>query len=64
MAKQQTITITVNPDGDTRIEAEGFENNECLKATETIEAALGKIQARSRKAQAYTTKAGVKLGST
>lgn len=35
-----TLKITINPIGVTKVEADGFEGVKCLKATESILAAL------------------------
>lgn len=38
---EKMITVDVGPDGKTKIEAHGFEDNTCLAATKSIEEALG-----------------------
>jgi len=43
------IVITFDGNGDSSIEAFGFTGGECLKATQSIEEALGKVGGRSMK---------------
>lgn len=49
MAKERMITVDVDKKGGTKIEAHGFEDNTCLKATKSIEEALGAVEDRSTK---------------
>lgn len=44
------IIITFEANGDTKIEAFGFTGTECLKATKSLEEALGKVGDRTMKA--------------
>lgn len=43
----KTIEVTVGADGNLEVETKGYKGNECLKATEEIENAIGK-RGRSR----------------
>lgn len=64
--KEVKIHVTVSPQGETKIEAIGFQNNACLKETKELEEALGKVEKRELKAEgripeqqaALTTKVG------
>lgn len=56
------ITITITPDGETKIEASGYSGDECIKATAPLEKALGVPEGeRTRKAEALTVAADVHL---
>lgn len=59
------ITITITPDGETKIEASGYSGDECLKATKSIEEALGVSSSdpRVRKFEQVTTSTAAKIGS-
>lgn len=53
MAKQQVeIVVLIEPGGKTTIEAKGFKNDACLKETESLEEALGKVSDRKLKPEA------------
>ena len=41
---EKMITVDVGPDGSSKIEAHGFEDNSCLKATKSLEEALGVVE--------------------
>jgi hypothetical protein len=43
------IVVTFEPNGDTSVEAFGFSGGDCLKATKSIEDALGKVEGRVMK---------------
>lgn len=43
MATEKMITVDVDKKGGTKIEAHGFEDNTCLKATKSLEEALGAV---------------------
>jgi hypothetical protein len=45
----KSIKITFTPQGDTRVEAFGFQGAACLAATKEIEAAIGKMAVRKDK---------------
>lgn len=49
------IIITIAPDGDTKVEAVGFQGAECLKATAAIERALGKTTGDVKKPEFQQT---------
>jgi len=49
---QKTITVTIDKQGGTKIEAAGFTGNSCLKETEDLEEALGKVSDRHMTAEA------------
>lgn len=50
MAKKLVeIEVVVAKDGKTTIEGKGFTGGECLKATKSLEEALGKVGNRSMK---------------
>jgi hypothetical protein len=51
----EKIIITVNADGTTKIEAEGFEGSSCNGATAPYEDALGSVIEREEKPEYYTT---------
>lgn len=46
------IIFTAKSDGSTNINVEGFEDGSCLKATESLEKALGKVEERILKPEA------------
>lgn len=48
----KTITVEIDPSGSTKIDAQGFTGNSCLKETESLEEALGKVSDRHLKAEA------------
>lgn len=47
------IELTIEPGGKTTIEAKGFSNSACLKETESLEEALGKVSDRKLKPEAH-----------
>lgn len=49
---QKTIEVTIEKDGKLKIEASGFSGGACLKETESLEQALGKVEKRSMKSEA------------
>ncbi len=44
------LIVTIEPDGSTTVEAEGFRGRGCLDATKAIEAAVGVVVQRTKKA--------------
>ena len=47
---EKTIEVTIDKKGKvTKLEAKGYEGKECLKATEPLEKALGKVTKRTLK---------------
>jgi hypothetical protein len=61
--KKEKITVTFNPDGTVEMDAEGFEGGECLKATQDLEKALGKVTNRTKKPEFHKkATAAVKIG--
>lgn len=59
------ITITITKDGETKIEANGYTGDECLKDTKPIEDALGVTSddPRVRKFDTQTVGTSTKIGS-
>lgn len=56
MAKtQKTIEVIIEKDGSTKVEAFGFTGKNCLKETESLEEALGKLQSRTAKPEMNKT---------
>ena len=51
----KTITITVAPDGKTKVETQGYTGSACREASKFIEAALGLKTAEQFKPEYYTT---------
>lgn len=51
MPMPRSIEVTISPKADTKIEAKGFEGVGCLKATENLEQALGKVKKRTNKSE-------------
>jgi hypothetical protein len=45
------ILVTVDKNGGTKIEAQGFKNNACLRETKDLEEALGKVEKRDLKVE-------------
>jgi len=53
----KTIDVTIDPNGEVKVEANGFSGNECLKATENLEKALlGKKTKSIKKPEYYEQK--------
>jgi hypothetical protein len=50
---QQTIEVTVDEDGSMKVEASGFTGSACLKATKTLEEAIGLTSKRTMKSEAH-----------
>jgi hypothetical protein len=46
------IKVTITPEGQASVEATGFKNNACKKATKPIEEALGTVEKVSNKPEA------------
>lgn len=63
MAKLVTIEVTIDPKnpGDPLIEGKNFADNICLKETENLEQALGKVVNRTKKAEGLKNPAQQKL---
>ena len=66
MATQKQLSIDIFPDGSVKIEAEGYKDSTCLKATEDLEKALGTVKNRVKKTEALRMPVGanatVKVG--
>lgn len=50
---EKTIIIDIDKKGGSRIEAFGFENDACLKATKSVEEALGIVQDKNLKPEGH-----------
>lgn len=48
------IVVTVAPDGSSKVEAFGFTGSACLRATQDIERAIGKLEMRKAKPEGGT----------
>lgn len=48
----KTIIVEIDKTGGSKIEAQGFTNASCLKETESLEEALGKVSDRKLKTEA------------
>lgn len=65
MASQKRIIVDIAPDGSVKIEADGYKDSTCLKATEDLEKALGVVTNRTKKAEALRAPVGagtIKVG--
>ena len=51
----QTITLTISPKGETKVETSGFTGQSCKDASKFIETALGRKTAEQFKPEYYTT---------
>lgn len=61
----KSIEVTVSPKGEVKIEAKGYDDGGCLKATQTLEEAMGKLKKRTAKpemAKMPDLKEKVKIG--
>lgn len=47
------MDVTVNPEGETRIETRGFAGVTCQRATRSLEMALGLVQSEQLTAEFY-----------
>lgn len=66
MPSEKMITVDVDKKGGSKIEAHGFSDSTCLKATKSIEEALGAVQERGLKPEASvqaTVQQGLRVGS-
>lgn len=52
------ITVTIAPDGNTKIETSGFVGSDCLKETADLEKALG-VKTSDTKTREYNQRATV-----
>jgi hypothetical protein len=52
MAGLKQITVIIDKQGGSTIEASGFTGDSCLKATRSLEEALGKVSDREMKPEA------------
>ncbi len=50
----QTITIIVAPDGNTKVETHGFDGRSCADASKFIETALGQKTTEQFKSEYFT----------
>lgn len=55
------IQITVDPDGEVTVKAEGFVGKGCKEATRFIEKALGSVTGRTMTSAYYQTQTGNRL---
>jgi len=60
MAKE--IMITIDPEGNTTVEAFGYTGPECLEATEAFEKILGASAGRQKKKEFYVQEQGKVVG--
>lgn len=58
MATEKRIIVDVAKDGSVKIEADGYKDNTCLKATEDLEKSLGIVTNRTKKAEALRVPVG------
>jgi hypothetical protein len=47
------IIVSIDPQGQLSIEAEGYQGNGCLQATQMLERMLGRVEKRSRKSECF-----------
>lgn len=47
----QSIEVTVSRKGEVKVEAKGYSDGGCLKASASVEEALGKVKKRTNKAE-------------
>lgn len=62
---EKSIEVTVSPNGEVKIEAKGYDDGGCLKATKSVEEAMGKLKKRTAKpemAKVPDLKEKVKIG--
>lgn len=52
MLNEESIEVTVTNKGDVTVEAKGFKDNSCLKATKSVEEVLGVVKKRTNKSEA------------
>ena len=50
----KTITLIISPDGQTKVEAHGFDGQSCTDATKFLETALGRKTAEQFKPEYFT----------
>lgn len=50
---EKTIIITIDKKGGSKIEAQGFDDSTCLKATKSVEEALGIVQDKQLKPEGH-----------
>lgn len=60
---QKKLIIRINKKGEVKIEAKGFEGQECLLATEPFEKALGNVSEREMKPEQEIVKERQSLGN-
>jgi hypothetical protein len=53
MAQQIQLEISIDPEGNLRIETHGLKGAECLVETESIERALGEVVERTKTREYY-----------
>lgn len=64
MPSEKIIKVTIDNQGNPDVEVKGYADGKCLKETALLEADLGKVVNRTKKAEAYKdSPAGVKIGS-
>lgn len=63
MRTKKEIIVTIDKNGETKIEAKGFQNRECLRATKPFEEALGKVSDRKMKRNVEIQKERQSLGN-
>jgi hypothetical protein len=61
MSTEKKIIVRVDKKGGTKIEAQGFADNTCLKATASLEEALGVVKEKDLKQEAYVEPLGNKV---
>jgi len=63
MRQKKVIEVTIDKNGETKIEAKGFQNRDCLRATKPFEEALGKVSDRKMKRNVEIQKERQSLGN-
>lgn len=54
----QTLTVTVAPDGSSTVEVDGARGDLCLELTREIEEAIGDVKDRKKKPEFYQGNTG------
>jgi hypothetical protein len=64
LAERLEIEVLITPDGEVKLTTRGLKGQACLEETRALEAALGRVKARTKTSEYYqgtsTAKAGVK----
>lgn len=62
MAERLEIEVLITPEGEVKLTTRGLKGQACLEETRALEAALGRVRARTKTSEFYQGTAAGKAG--